>query len=89
MRLPDITADNCKAFEPYDNTPCPIPLIITQDIVESVASRLSGAAGPCGVDAVDLQNWLLHFSPESAQLQREMALHAEWLSNTPPMGWLI
>ena len=84
LRSPDIDSDDREAFEKYDNTPRSIPLTITSEVVEKVASRLSGAAGPCGVDAVDLRNWLLRFGPESAQLRKEMALQTEWLSNTHP-----
>jgi hypothetical protein len=52
--------------------------------VEHVASRLSGAAGPSGVDATDLSNWLLRFGKESAALREELASWANWLSNASP-----
>ena len=84
MRVPDATSLQREAFESYDSTPEPVPLNITPEIVEKVACRLSGGAGPSGTDSVDLRNWLLRFGAESAGLRRELALHAEWLANTHP-----
>jgi len=72
------------AFEPYDSTPEPVPLIITAQIVEKVASKLSGSAGPSGTDAVDLRDWLLRFGAESEALRLEMAAWTEWLANEHP-----
>jgi hypothetical protein len=56
---PDLQDPNRGLFEPYGDVPEPVPVEITGDVVEDVASRLSGGAGPCGTDAVDLKNWLL------------------------------
>jgi hypothetical protein len=49
--------------------------------IEKVATRLSGAAGPSGVDAVDMQNWLLRYSKESIVLWEALAEWASWLAN--------
>jgi hypothetical protein len=57
---------------------------ITQDNVEAVSSRLSGAAGPGGTDAVELSNWLLWFGREFEALREEMAAWINWLANTSP-----
>ena len=76
------TPDN--AFEPYPELPTAIPLCITQDDVEVISTRLSGAAGPSGTDAVDLSNWLLRFGAESESLRSEMAAWVNWLANTHP-----
>ena len=46
-------------FQMNDPPPEIIPLDITADTVKAVASRLSGAAGPSGTDAIELRNWLL------------------------------
>ena len=59
-------------------------MCITQDDVEAVSSRLSGAAGPGGTDAVELSNWLLRFGRESEALREEMAAWTNWLANTSP-----
>ena len=54
------------------------------ETVEQVASHLSGAAGPDGVDGVDLRNWLLRFGKESEALREEMAAWSEWSANCHP-----
>ncbi|KAI2494156.1 hypothetical protein MHU86_20388 [Fragilaria crotonensis] len=72
------------AFEPYPDLPAPVPVCTTQDDVEAIASRLSGAAGPGGTDAVDLANWLLRFGRESEAMREEMAAWTNWLANTSP-----
>jgi hypothetical protein len=53
-------------------------------MIEKVASRLSGAAGPSSADAVDLQNWLLRYGKESSALREELAEWASWLANEHP-----
>ena len=37
-------------FKPYPKAPKPLPLSITQDIVELGGAKLSGATGPGGTD---------------------------------------
>ena len=84
LRDPVEVGDPNGAFEPYADLPTAIPLCITQDDVEVISSRLSGAAGPGGTDAVDLSNWLLRFGPQSEDLRSEMAAWVNWLANTHP-----
>jgi hypothetical protein len=84
LREPPSVGSETGAFEPYDVEPTAIPVDITADDVESVATRLSGAAGPGGTDAVDLRNWLLRFGKESAALREEMASWTAWLANGHP-----
>ena len=38
-----------------------VPLDITEDTVKSIFGKLTGAAGPGGINAVGLQKWLLRF----------------------------
>ena len=73
LRDPVLLNDPHGAFEPYPNEPTPIPIYVTPEDVELICSRLSGAAGPSGTDAVDLANWLLRFGSESDALRSEMA----------------
>ena len=84
LRDPETVGAVDGAFEPYPDLPAPVPVAITQDDVEAISSRLSGAAGPGGTDAVDLANWLLRFGRESEALREEMAAWANWLANTSP-----
>ncbi len=84
LRDPSSVGDADGAFEPYPDLPAPVPVCVTQDDVEAVSSRLSGAAGPGGTDAVDLANWLLRFGRESEALREEMAAWATCLASTSP-----
>jgi hypothetical protein len=84
MKVQDLAAADRSNFEPYDCIPQPLPVEITVDVVETVAARLSGAAGPGGTDAVDLRNWLLRFGAESEGLGRVMAKLTEWIANERP-----
>ena len=83
-RVPDLDVPDCKVFEPYPTVPTAIPMEVTAEHIEKVASRLSGAAGPGGTDAVDLRNWLIRFGANSERLRVEMAAWAEWLANESP-----
>ena len=47
-------------------------------------ARLSGSAGPCGVDAEMLKNWLLRHGDHSGRLRDAMATWVDWLSNGSP-----
>jgi hypothetical protein len=84
LRDPTSVGDADGAFEPYPDLPATVPVCVTQDDVEAISSRLAGAAGPGGTDAVDLANWLLRFGRESEALREEMAAWTNWLANTSP-----
>jgi hypothetical protein len=71
-------------FDQYAELPDPPSIDVTLETIEKVATRLSGAAGPSGVNAVDLQNWLLHYGKESSALREELAEWASWLANKHP-----
>jgi hypothetical protein len=63
-----------------------IDLDVTEDYVEKVARRLSGAAGLGGTDACCvLKQWLLRFSPASRELRQAVADFMDWLSNASPL----
>ena len=61
-----------------------MPLEIMATVIESIAPKLSGAAGTTGVDSVDLQNWLLRFGSESQGLREVVAALGSWLANGQP-----
>ena len=84
MREPNLNDPNLKIFEEYPTVPQAVPLDITAETDEKVASHLSGAAGPSGTNAVDLSNWLLRHGAESQLLRNEMAYMARWLANDHP-----
>ena len=84
LRHPPANHFRSTVFERYDSMPEVVPLDITEKDVEHVASRLSGAAGPSGVDAVALRNWALRFGTVSEALRTELAAWVNWLGNTSP-----
>ena len=86
LREPPDIGTATGSFEPVDDADWrkPIPVVITPDIVETVASRLSGAAGVDGVDSVEFRHWLLRFGPESTALRTELARWTEWWGNDHP-----
>ena len=49
-----------------------------------VASKLSGAAGELGAEAMELRNWLLCFGCASEELRVIVASLADWMANSPP-----
>ena len=67
MRIPPVENPVCVAFEEYEDIPETVPLDFTEDDVTWVASKLSGAAGTLGAEAVDLRNWLLRSGCASAE----------------------
>jgi hypothetical protein len=85
LREPPSVGAPDGAFEPYARgAPAVVPVDVTATTVETVAAKLSGAAGPGGVDAADLWNWLLRFGVESDDLREEMAAMTAWLANMHP-----
>ena len=54
---------------------------ITNDMVNAVAGRLSGGAGPGRTDSVSLKHWLLRFGAASADLRLIVGELVEWLGN--------
>ena len=82
---PDSISPGEVAFEEYPEVPEMVTLDITSETVQKVASKLSGAAGPGGVDSMALQQWLLRFGTNSNQLRESVANLCYWLANeTPP-----
>ena len=61
MGVPPVENPTCVAFEEYEDIPKTVPLNFTEDDVTWVASKLSGAAGALGAEAIELRNWLLRF----------------------------
>ena len=52
-----------------------------------VASKLSGAAGALGAEAIELHNWLLRFGYASEELRAVIARLDDWMANfSPPLG---
>ena len=52
MRVPPVENSACAAFGEYEDIPETVPLDFTEDDVTWVASKLSGAAGALGAEAM-------------------------------------
>ena len=61
MRAPPAENPAFAAFEEYEDVPETVALDFTENDVTQVASKLSGAAGALGAEAIEIRNWLLRF----------------------------
>ena len=59
----------CADSEEYEDVLQTVTLDITEDTVTWVASKLSGAAGTMGADAIELRNWIIRFGCASEELR--------------------
>ena len=49
-----------------------------------VASKISGAAGTLGEEAIDMINWILRFGCALEGLKVVVAVLADWMANSSP-----
>jgi hypothetical protein len=84
LREPPLVGQTNGAFEPYESAPQSVPVDITAELIEEVAPKLSGAAGPGGTDSVTLRNWLLRYGAASKQLRLELASLGSWIVSSNP-----
>ena len=52
-----------------------------EDVVESVAQKLSGISGPEGMDSESLQVWFLKILEDSTRLYARVKKFVDWLAN--------
>ena len=89
MRVPLVENPMYATFEEYEDVPETLPLDFTEDDVTWVASKLSGAAGALGAEAMELRNWFLCFGYASKDFRVVVANLADWMANSsPPLGRL-
>ena len=69
----DFEKENAAAF-----------IYVAEDTIQERASKLHGAAGPSGVDAIMLKAWLTRHGCASQALRTELAKWAEMLATLPP-----
>ena len=81
---PDGHQPPIKALKDYTKAPEPLQLQVGYESFESTARKLSGSAGPSGIDAIDLQHWMFRFRAVSKNLLNKLILWTEWLVNAPP-----
>ena len=61
-----------------------VPLNFTEYDVTWVVSKLSGAAGALGSEAMELRHWFLRFGCASEELRVVVASLADWMANSSP-----
>ena len=84
MHVPPMENPTCAAFKEYEEVPKTVPFNFTEDDVTWVASKLFGAAGALGAEAMELSNWLLRFRCASEELRVAVAGLNEWMANSSP-----
>ena len=88
--VPPVENPMCVGFEEYEDVPETVTLDFTEDEITWVASKLSGAAGALGAEAIELQNWLLRFRCAPEEFRVFVAILADWMANSsPPLGRLL
>ena len=62
--------------------PKTVPLDFTEDDVMWVASKLSGAVGALGAEAMEPHKWILFFGCASKEFRVVVASLVDWMSNS-------
>ena len=81
---PEGVVPAAEDFDAYAEEPDALEVNCWEEDVATIASRLNGAAGPCGVDSQTLESWLLRYGAHSTRLRMEMAEWVVMLSNEAP-----
>ncbi len=84
---PDCCVPSDKDFDAYPdaaNQLDTMPVYCYEECIAKAAARLSGSAGPCGVEAKMLKHWLLRYGAHSEHLWEAMVNWVDWLSNGLP-----
>ena len=85
MRFPPMENRVCAAFEKYGDVPETVPLDFTEDDVMWVASKLSGAAGALGAEAMELTIGSFALDVRLRSLESlSPAWKTGWLTSPPP-----
>ena len=73
--------EDWASFEDYPTPREGVPLDCDQSILQVVAGKISGGAGPNSVDGMALKRYLLNYKEYSLALRQEMALWVKFLGN--------
>jgi hypothetical protein len=76
--------DDFDAYPDAANLLDTMPVYCYEERIAKAAARLSGSAGPCGVETEMLKHRLLRHSAHSERLWEAMANWVDWLSNGLP-----
>ena len=81
---PSETITSCATLETYEETPIFIPVKITEEVVGSVARKLSGSFCQGGMDSEALQGCLLKFGEDSTRLHTSVETFCVLVSQWDP-----
>jgi hypothetical protein len=84
---PDCRVPSEEDFDAYSdatNLLDTMPVYCYEECIAKAAARLSGGAGPCGVEAKMLKHWLLWHGAHLEKFCEAMVDWVDWLSNGLP-----
>ena len=84
MPVPPMDNLMCAVFEKYEELSELVSIDLPEDDVTWVTSRISGAAGALGAEAIELQNWLLRFGCASEELRVVVSSLYYWMAKSSP-----
>ena len=71
--IPQLGKEGWASFEDYDEQLNSVLVYYDQEIVQNVADKMQGGAGPPTVDAHAMSSWRLKFGKNSQLLREEMS----------------
>ena len=80
--IPPMENPACADFEEYEGVHETVPLGFTEDDITWVASKISGAAGALGSEAIELINWLVCFGCASEELRVVVSNLDDWMATS-------
>ena len=86
MRIPRVGDPWCSAFERYEEILETAPLDFLEEVITWVVSKISGALGALGAEALKLKDWLLRFECVSEELWFEVEGLEYFLEKSYPLG---
>ena len=78
----------CAAFEEHEEVPETLPLDSVDYDITWIASKLYGAAGALGAEAIELRNWILHFECVLEELRVIVFNMADWMATYGAAVWV-
>ena len=84
MHVTPVEKTTHAAFDEYKEVPETLPLELSEDNATRVASKLSGAPGVLGAEAIELRNYLLCFGCASEEFIVVVTNLSDWMANSYP-----
>ena len=81
---PKATIPQEAHFDEYEEEPDSLMIVCHEEDVAKQASKLGGAAGPCGVDGETMKSWCLRYKAHSEKLCEEISQWVMLLANGTP-----